>query len=340
MKKTDTIFQVIKLLLGLVIAAALVKFAFFPNQRSSAELVAQGDFTIPTVVAMPGNIDNSLTLDATVMRNPATPVRATATGTVDVVDVKAGAVVNEGDRLLRIRHEEEKTTAATVETFEDGTEVEVPGEPYIEVSYVNVLAPVSGTVAVDVLVGQPVAIGESIGSITPATYHARVSVKPEQLYSLASLPPAGQLAVTNGPAPFDCTNLRTVTEKTGAGAGLSGKEAEARVLDSASGSVQTALICDFPAEQQVYDGSAAKLTIPGSNTTGVLTVPVSAVEGRFREGVVYLPAADGGKPTKRTVQLGVTDGRQIQITGGLEEGEEILQYVPAAQPTPDPMMGM
>lgn len=60
----------------------------------------------------------------------------------------------------------------------------------------------------------------------------------------------------------------------------------------------------------------------------VLTIPVSAVEGRFESGVVYTPAPDRGEPIKVPVKLGITDGKRIQVIEGLNESQEILEFVP------------
>ena len=41
-----------------------------------------------------------------------------------------------------------------------------------------------------------------------------------------------------------------------------------------------------------------------------------------------------GATTPTDVTLGLTDGTQIEITGGIEEGTTVLQYAPVARETP------
>ena len=66
------------------------------------------------------------------------------------------------------------------------------------------------------------------------------------------------------------------------------------------------------------------------SATGVLAVPISAVEGRYQSGYVYLPTADPTKPDKRAVTLGITDGKMVEVKEGLTEGEEILEFTPTS----------
>ncbi|OCA94584.1 efflux RND transporter periplasmic adaptor subunit [Actinobaculum suis] len=335
--KRTLIFQILKIIIAAVIAVALVKFAFFPNQEKAPPVVAQGKFTNPTVSAYTADIDNTLKLDARVLRDESRPVKATESGKVTHFYVNSGAEVSEGQNILQL-------TQTNVEQVE--VEVPVPGDPddpYAALGsttqlqerttekYINIKAPAAGKLNLDVLQGQEVQLGEVIGQIVPATFHAEVSITPDQLYGLEQLPGEATVAIKDGPAPFTCTGLQTITASAGSSSGVPGLgPTQGGSGKEATGS-SPQLRCAIPAEQQVYDGISAKLEIAGQNATGVLVVPVSAVEGRYREGVVYIPGPEGKKPEKRTVGLGITDGKIIQITSGLEEGEEILQFVPSVE---------
>ena len=72
--------------------------------------------------------------------------------------------------------------------------------------------------------------------------------------------------------------------------------------------------CAVPAGVTVFAGLAAKLTIDGGKADGVLVVPTTAVEGSVGTGSVYVAGADGAKPAKQAVGLGLTDGVHVQIT--------------------------
>ena len=55
----------------------------------------------------------------------------------------------------------------------------------------------------------------------------------------------------------------------------------------------------------------------------------AAVEGTAESGVVFRLAEDGSTE-EVPVTLGLTDGASIEITGGVDEGAELLQFVPGA----------
>ncbi|MBD3689986.1 efflux RND transporter periplasmic adaptor subunit [Nanchangia anserum] len=311
------IATVLKLIIGAVIAVALVKFAFFPSNSPDDPVTGQGDFITPTVTASRGDIENTVSLRATVVRNESVPIKATAAGEIVKVYVSSGHSVSRGAPLFQVKQTSEPTTPDAAPTSR----------------WITVSATGTGTVTLDAIVGQEVTIGEAIGSILPEAFHAEVTVTPDQLYALQSLPPQGELAITDGPAPFACINLTT----------LSGPAQTSTQNSEGGGSTNVAttpkIRCDIPSDQRVFDGVTGKLTIAGGSVSDVLTLPVTAVEGRYREGRVYLPAQGSAKPKPQTVGLGITDGTLIEITSGLDESTEVLEFVPASEDATDDPTG-
>lgn len=316
--KRDIIFQSLKLILWSIIAVALVKFAFFPNQETNEELLSQGQFELPTVTAEIGDISNSVELNASVVRDESKQFKSTESGVVQTLYVKDGDQVAAGAPVLQLEKTTVKEVPGQPSTDEEGNTI--PGTPQqVEhKTWHDIYAPASGTLRLDTLVGQQVEIGSPLGSIVPSTFHAQVSINPEQLYSLQGLPKVATLAIKDGPAPFECTNLQTITSTGGT------KEGE-----QSSG---PQLRCVIPANQTVFDGVKGKLSIAGSSATQVVVVPTSAVEGRFREGAVYFPSKDGkSKPERHVVKLGISDGQFIEVTEGLKQGDLILEFAPLNQ---------
>jgi multidrug resistance efflux pump len=79
---------------------------------------------------------------------------------------------------------------------------------------------------------------------------------------------------------------------------------------------------------QLYPGMNAKVAL---GETGRGEVPLAPKESIFTEGsrhVVYLPGRDGAKPEKRTVKVGETDGKLVEILEGLADGDKILAARP------------
>lgn len=304
------VLQILRLIAWFVIAVALVKLAFFPAQQKTEQLSVQGTFELPRTTVTKGDIENNISLNASILRDEAKTAKATESGEVVWVYVEDGATIGEGAPILQVRKttEPDPTKAATDEEA-----------PAAKVTYHDIYAPASGTLHLNALVGQNLQIGEEIGTIVPDAFHAEVPITADKLYSLSGLPDSATIAIKDGPAPFACTGLKTITASPNTGGN---KTAET----TASG---PQLRCQIPSDQTVYDGSKGKMQIAGGSVSGVLVVPVTAVEGRFREGYVYLPAKDpNAKPEKVKVKLGITDGKLIEVKEGLSLDQEILEFVP------------
>lgn len=301
------VMQIIRIVIWTIIAAALIKVAFFPNQEKSEGIIGQGNFELPTVEVTRGSIENTQEFDATVLRDDAKPIKSSAEGTIVKIFTANGATVNEGDRILQVRSE----VTVGSSNSEEGA-----------YKWIDIYAPAAGTVRVDAIENQTVSVAEALGEIEATTFHASVQLTPDKLYRLQGIPGEATLTIKNGPAPFTCTGLRTasITSTTQSGG-------------TTSRTTSPELRCAIPSDQKVFDGLKATLTIAGESVSDALTLPATAVEGRFREGNVYLPAdTPGGKPTAQKVEIGISDGQYVEIKGGIEEGTSVLEFVPSIDP--------
>lgn len=346
-KRGAKIARGLKYSLLVLATVSLVKIAFFPANEEPVH-VSEGDFAQPTTMLTKASINNETKLSATILRDAPVPVRATASGEITTVFAGSGQAVNAGQGLIQVKKTTMPAGASTSRgaagaTGGDGDEAEAAqAAPEPVVTYQNIAAQSGGTVELSVVLGQNVEVGQEIGVISPGKFHAVAQLKPSQLYSMGDSLRSGKLAITDGPAPFLCTEVKIVTTSnapaTGAtgGAAAGGAAGAAASAASSSGSGSGPQIkCGIPDNQTVYEGIPATLTIGGTTTGEVQTLPVTAVEGRFNEGVVFLPAADPAKkPVKRKVQLGPNDGTNIEIKGGLKDGEEVLMFVPASSVEP------
>ena len=176
---------------------------------------------------------------------------------------------------------------------------------------------------------QETTVGTSIASISTGTYSATGTISASQQYQLTQAPTSATLTIKSGPAPFACGNL-----KIGTGAASSPTNSTTAPKDSAdtsSGDATTVQVrCAVPADKKVFPGLKATISIAVGEAKGALTVPLTAVQGNYATGKVWL-VPDPTKPTKTvetTVKLGINDGNQIVVTSGLKEGDSILQFVP------------
>ncbi len=315
------IFPILRILALAIIAAALVKLAFFPDPTGSdGGAVPTGEITDPVVTVELGTVVNDVSLEGTVSADPAVDLRATGNGTVDEIFIKQGATVNEGDKIYDIRVETPRDPVETVD--DEGNVTVVQRDPVV--TFAKVLAPTAGVLtSLTVLPGQAVSIGDETGTVAPPTFSVSGSLSPEQQYRLLDRPTEATVAITNGPAPFTCTGL-TITAPLAGEPGGEGAPPGATVR------------CAVPPDVTVFSGLAATITIPAGRAENVLVLPTTAVEGGAETGIVYAVLPDGSNEP-REVTLGMTDGTMVEVTGGLEQGETVLLFTPnAVVPGPEP----
>ena len=171
-----------------------------------------------------------------------------------------------------------------------------------------VTTPVDGIVtALVVVAGQDVAAGEALGTVAPATFHVAALVAPEALYRLYDAQLSIQALIDRGPAPFNCP-----LSSLGAEAADGGNPSDAPVL----------LRCQVPDDVRAFSGVPVTLAVETGRANNVVIVPVSAVAGRSGSGVVTL--LEGDERFNVTVELGITDGANVEVRSGLTEGQRIL----------------
>lgn len=298
-----------------VIAIALVKFAFFPENApaTSDGIIPDGELYEPTVFVETGDIINDVALEGTIVRDRSQTVVATVQGEIGAVFVTDGDTVSLGDRLYQIRTEHEPEPVMPTEDEPD------PVQPVSYFTYTDVFAPIGGTLTeFPFLVGMGVDIGMETGAILPNTFHIEAPITAAQQYRFTEEPEDATVSIADGPAPFTCTDVQVVASEE-ATPGSEGQPAS-------TASIQ----CPVPTDVRVFPGLAAELIVPGGSAEGVPVLPTTAVIGTADTGIVFVPGADG-EPEELEVGLGVNDGLYIEITSGLDIGDEVLQYTPGAQ---------
>ncbi len=293
------VFPILRLVIFIAIAVALVKVAFFPDATdASSPAVPGAEIVEPQVAVTLGTIQNDVTLQGTVSADAAVPIKATLAGEVRKVLVTAGQHVDAGTEILTLRAEVPSADGLTT-TVKNAT----------------VTAPVAGTLSsLTALVGQVFSVGDSVGQIAPPTFHVSGALAAEQLYRLTVAPTEAQVIITGGPAPFTCTGLTITTPLEGSAEGAP---------------AGPTVSCVVPGDITVFPGLTAQIVIAGGVAENVLIVPTTAVEGIAESGNVYFVLPDGSTEV-RPVTLGLNDGYNVEIKEGLAEGDMILQFVPGA----------
>ena len=326
----SVVFPTLRLLVWVVIAVALVVLAFRgPGSTDTEE--AAGPETAPTVdLASPqvpvalGTVSNVVSVQGTVVADAASPVRATAAGTVRRLLVAQGAVVTAGQALFEIRTETEREPVTTTDA--DGNQVITPRDPLVTTTTVK--AATAGTLtSLTALVDQIVAVGDTVGQLSPGTLSVTATLTQDEQFRLLAPPTAAQVTVQGGPAPFTCTGLTL-----GAAAAATGSDPETPSADPSTSTGGTTARCAVPAGTAVLAGMAATVDVDAGTAADVLTLPITAVQGSVQNGTVWLVGADG-EPVETPVTLGLNDGISVQITGGVAEGDQVLEFVPVPDDT-------
>ena len=328
------VLPILKGLVVVVIAGALIKLAFFPEQAASNTSVPTGSFADPTVAVEQGSIVNTLTVKGKVQTDKPTEGRVSFAGTVREVFVQVGSDVVYGQTIASIRHEKERAPVQNP----DGTTT--PRDP--EVTWGELTAPATGKVtSLSLLSNQTVSVGEAGVQVTPSQLLVGGTIPPVQQYRLQTKPQTAQVTITGGPAPFSCTDLfigQRSPSATAAPAPAAPGGGEAAPADS------TPVSCRIPTDVAAFAGVEATMAIEGGRVDNVLTIPITAVKGQAGTGVVTVVGADGAK-SERNVTLGLSDGTRVEVTSGLAAGDQILEFVPGQpRPTqsdclPDPATG-
>ncbi|WP_285727315.1 efflux RND transporter periplasmic adaptor subunit [Psychromicrobium xiongbiense] len=338
------VFPVVWLVIFAVIALALVKIAFMDGLKPTSSTAFPQATVAPAIVPVTrGTINNVVEVKGSLVTDPAVPVLSNAAGTVVKIFVDPQATVAAGDPLFQVKSMVQSTTAAPAAgSTGNGTGKgdAVPAAPTYR--YQNVLAPAAGTLQnFTLLLEQQVSVGQNLGGVVSGSLSAQASLTAEQQYRLLGQVTQATITVNGGPAPFDCGTVAfgaaDAAVPNAGGAGATGTEAKAGAMPgpaapgsgSSSGSPTTGKVsCAIPAGTPVFSGLGATMQLTAGSAKNVLVVPLSAVKGSFKSGQVWV-ATDKGQE-KRDVELGLNDGKQVEVTKGLAEGERVLQYVPGA----------
>jgi multidrug efflux pump subunit AcrA (membrane-fusion protein) len=151
--------------------------------------------------------------------------------------------------------------------------------------------------------GDSVAAGTAIVSVQPPDYEMSVGIDERQLGQVATGQTVGVLVDVYPGESFTGT-VRSISPTV---------EARTRTV-SARVDVQDP-------RSKLKSGLFAQVAVAGAKRTGALTVPREAIIGTADPAVM---AVIDNRAKRQPVQLGVQDGRSVEITQGLAEGIEVI----------------
>ncbi|WP_432491895.1 efflux RND transporter periplasmic adaptor subunit [Kineococcus gypseus] len=339
------VFPALRLVVWAAIAVALLWLAF-----GRAAGVREGAAASPSAVLEPasapvvrGDVVNTVSLTGTVGADPSSTVKSTAAGEVGRLRAEVGDAVEEGTPLFTVLVPVEEQAAAPAPAADPSAPAApaVPTAPRTRTVTVTVTATGPGTLtALDVLPQQEVTVGQAVATVSPGTLSVSAPLTQEQQFRLLAPPTTAQVTVPGGPGTFECTDLRTGTPEASAPAAPQPADPYAGgyvdpYADPAQAATGATVSCRVPDDVLVFPGLSATVDVTAGTATGVLTVPVTAVRGRVDDGTVWV--VDGtGAQVETPVTLGLTDGTVVEVTGGLTEGAQVLQFAPGSDQVTDP----
>jgi hypothetical protein len=186
-----------------------------------------------------------------------------------------------------------------------------------------------------------VTAGMPIVSARLAGYGLVADIDGTSAYQISDGLASVQAQIKNGPGPFACTVLGTIaalpagtiptpppTAAPAAGPSGAPNPAGAVTNPQDSGGNQQSeatgmrLVCTAPADVKLINGATATLEVVTAKATNALVLPVEAVAGSQGHGKVDVVGPDQTRQT-RDVELGLSDGRMVEIRSGLTGDETV-----------------
>lgn len=348
------VFPVIWMLILGLIALALVKMAFFPSGADAAgedPLTPSADFDQYAVVAVePADLSSELVLAAMVQPDAGTALKAADGGEINKIWLTNGDAVEKGQRILQVRYEVEPDLV-DLPVLPDEADGELaapqpaPQAAAPEYRYVNLVATATGVLSgMEVAEWDVLAKGDTVATISPGTYSIVADLTPEQQLSLLDVELKATAELPSTQDPVACT-APAITEDSEIEEPAAPQAPEVdpftgeQISGGGAGVSAAQLVCPVPAEARVVPGLSVEVTVDLGTRTGVLTVPTTAVEGEGTAGTVYALDEATGEPVAIKVTLGMRGDGSIEVTEGLEAGQEILEFAPGIDGADDMMDG-
>jgi membrane fusion protein, multidrug efflux system len=311
---------------------------------SAAALHAQTP--VKTAVAAKGDIHRWITIPGSLRPNQQATLYAKVAGYLGAINVDKGDKVAAGAELARIevpemesdlkRQEAEARLAATELTRLTAARTKSPDlviardidkalaaldaanagteRTRTMLAYAKLTAPFAGTITARFVDAGAFVPAATTGS-TPQNAALLTLMDTGTLRAQASVPEVDSIFIQNG------LPVRILPDA------MPGKIFEAKVSRSSGAldeATRTLLVeADLPnADGKLKPGQFASIKFAVEKHTGTLVIPVDALVMEKANAFVFRVA--GGKAKKSPVTAGFNDGTQVEITAGLQPGEEVI----------------
>ena len=208
----------------------------------------------------------------------------------------------------------------------------------------------------------PVAKGMPVISAKHVGYGITAEIDSAQAYRISGSVESIKAQIKNGPGPFECEPVGTIAALPAgtfpepepvattppANANASAPPAPVATTEPATapeGSEPTGLrlVCVAPAKVKLINGADVTLDVITGRADNVLVLPVEAVAGLQGKGKVDLVVGEEKQRKTVDVELGISDGKVVEVKKGLTGNETIAvpgPNLPTAAPAEGAEKGM
>lgn len=292
--------------------------------------LAQRGTVMTTVTPTRQDLTNSVSLSGTVTMNPVFGLVAPVAGQMRYLDVKQPE-----------KTPTKPTRIGSVWAGGKPNRVEVPAGA----TFAGRLVDDRSTVTA----GMPVASAKLAG------YGIVAEIGSDKAYQIADGLTAIEAQIKNGPGPFPCAVLGTIAALPAGTipapppadppADVPADQQAPEATDPAPPPVEEPpaegssasglrLVCTAPADTKLINGAAVTLKIVTQTAANALVIPVEAVAGGQGKGTVEVVKDDGSTQLVQ-VELGLTDGKVIEVRSGLTGDEKLSVPGPNLPPAED-----
>jgi len=312
--------RVVAVLAALAVLAPAAACSSGGSQPETPGLAARGT-TVTTVKPTRQDLANRVSLTGKVTVNPVYGLVAPVDGEVRYLNVRPPT-----------KTPTKPTRVATVWAGNKPTHLEVPAGSQFAGRLVDDRSKVTA--------GMPIVSAKYVG------YGLVADLDGGQAYKVAGAVGSVQAQIRNGPGPFPCTMLGTIaalpagtlpaepppaSQSADPGARVPVGPGDGPGSGPNSEATGLRLVCTAPADVKMINGAAATLDVVTEQAKNVLVLPVEAVAGKQGKGKVDVVGPDGQRQT-RDVELGLTDGKVIEIKSGLTGDENVAVPGPNLPP--------
>jgi hypothetical protein len=315
---------------GAVVAAlAALSACSAAEEKSTTPGLEVRGTVLTTVKPTRQDLSNQISLAGKVTINPVFGVVAPADGEIRYVDRRPS--VTPATRPMWV--------ATVWDNHGDPRRVEIPKDSMLAGRLMDDRA--------EVTKGMPVISAKYAG------YGIVAEIDSTQAYRIVGSVQSVRAQIKNGPGPFSCESVGTIAAlptgtipepevtATAPATGPSGAPAAREAVQEADagpsgGSEATGmrLVCVPPDDVKLINGADVTVEVITAKASKALVLPVEAVAGVQGSGKVDVVGADRTRKTV-DVELGLTDGKVVQIKSGLRGDETIAipgPDLPAAPP--------